>query len=101
MPTPNRDDSGDPLVGYRRMAEFAAAQGFPVSTSTLQKRGSPAINTGPEIIGYFGQLPATDKGRMREWLRANLRPDRPVTRRWKAPATASQPDESAQAEAHA
>jgi len=86
MLTPNRDDEGDLLVGYRRMAEFATSEGYPVSTSTLQKRDSPAIGTGPEIVGYFGQLPATDKGKMRAWLRANLRFDRPVTKRQKAPA---------------
>jgi hypothetical protein len=86
MVTLNRDDDGDPLVGYRRMSEFVTSEGYPVSTSTLQKRGSPAISTGPEIIGYFGQLPATDKGKMRAWLRANLRSDRPVTKRLKRSA---------------
>jgi hypothetical protein len=43
----------------------------------MQKRGSPAIGTGPELVGYFGQRPATTKGLMRKWLRAELRPDRP------------------------
>jgi hypothetical protein len=89
MLRPNRDDDGDLLVGYRRMSEFATAEGYPVSTSTLQKRGSPAIATGPEIIGYFGQLPTTDKGKMRAWLRANLRSDRLVTKRQKTPPIAS------------
>jgi hypothetical protein len=78
---PQPDDE-DLLVGYPRMSEFAIAEGYPVSTSTMQKRGSPAIGTGPELIGYFGQLPASTKGRMRKWLRAGLRPDRPASKRW-------------------
>ncbi len=79
---PARPDDDDPLPGYRRMSEFAISQGYPVSTSTLQKRGSPAIGTGPGIIGYFGQLPVSTKGLMRQWLRAGLRSDRPMNRRW-------------------
>jgi hypothetical protein len=85
----NRDDDSDLLVGCRRMSEFATAEGYPVSTSTLQKRVSPAIATGPELVGYFGRLPATDKGRMRAWLRTNLRSDRPASKRQKAPAITS------------
>jgi hypothetical protein len=86
---PEQNDDDDRLVGYRRMAEFATEEGYKVATSTMQKRGSPAIGTGPEIIGYFGQLPATTKGRMRAWLKAQLRPDRPVSKRLKATADAS------------
>jgi hypothetical protein len=73
------------------MSEFAAAEGYPVATATIAKRASPAIGTGPEIIGYFGTRPTTDKGRMRAWLRQNLRPGRPFSRRWKATATNSTP----------
>jgi hypothetical protein len=82
-------DDGDILVGYRKMAEFAAAEGCPVAMSTFQKRCSPAIGDGPELVGFFGRLAATNKGLLRAWLRAQLRPSRPVTRRWKAPAIAS------------
>jgi hypothetical protein len=78
---PQSDDE-DLLIGYPRMSEFAIAQNFPVSTSTIQKRGSPAIATGPELVGYFGQLPATTKGLMRKWLRAQLRPNRQANKRW-------------------
>jgi hypothetical protein len=85
---PQPDDS-DLLIGYRKMAEFAAAEGCPVAMSTFQKRCSPAIGDGPELIGFFGRLAATDKGRLRVWLRAQLRPSRPVTKRWKAPAITS------------
>jgi hypothetical protein len=67
-------DDDKPLIGHRRMAEYAAAIGFPISTSTLQKRCSPAINTGPKITAYFGQRPVTTEKLMREWLLANLRP---------------------------
>jgi hypothetical protein len=91
MPSPDRNDDRDPLVGYRQMSEFAAAEGYPVATATLQKRGSPAINTGPELIGYFGTRPTTDKGRMRDWLRANLRSDRPRNRRWEDRPPAAEP----------
>jgi hypothetical protein len=67
-------DDDKPLVGHRRMSEYAASIGYPVSTSTLQKRCSPAINTGPKITAYFGQRPVTTEKLMREWLTANLRP---------------------------
>jgi hypothetical protein len=86
MLIPNRDDDNDLLAGYRRWSEFALAEGCPYSTSTLQKRGSPAIGTGPRVVGYFGQLPATTKGLMRAWLRTQLRPSRPVTTRVKRSA---------------
>ena len=77
---PQPDDE-DLLIGYPRMSEFAKGEGYPLSTSTMQKRGSPAIGNGPEIIGYFGLLPATNKGLMRSWLRGLLRPERPEIRR--------------------
>jgi hypothetical protein len=86
MLIPNRDDDDDLLVGYRRWSEFALAEGCPYSTSTLQKRGSPAIGSGPQVVGYFGQLPATTKGLMRVWLRAQLRSSRPVPKRLKRSA---------------
>jgi hypothetical protein len=86
MLIPNRDDDNDLLVGYRRWSEFARAEGCPYSTSTLQKRGSPAISTGPEVVGYFGLLPTTTKGLMRAWLRAQLRPSRQTTKRLKTSA---------------
>jgi hypothetical protein len=63
-----------PLVGHGRMAEYAASLGIPIAKSTLQKRCSPAINTGPQIVAYFGQRPVTTEKLMREWLTANLRP---------------------------
>jgi hypothetical protein len=88
MHTPREDDD-EPLIGYGPMVEFAACQGFPIAKATLNKRCSPAINTGPKIIGYFGARPATTKGLLRAWLRAELRPDRPATRRRKSPPIAS------------
>jgi hypothetical protein len=87
MQTPREDDD-DLLIGYGPMADFAAREGFPIARATLNKRCSPAISTGPKIIGYFGSRPATTKGSMRAWLRAELRPDGPRSRRWKAPTTA-------------
>jgi hypothetical protein len=81
-----RDDDNEIVVGWPRMAEFAQGEGYKVSKSLLQKRGSPAINTGPELIGYFGQQPASTKGLMRKWLQAQLRPDRPPSKRWAKPA---------------
>jgi hypothetical protein len=36
-----------------------------VSTSTTQKRGSPAIATGPQLIAFYGKLPVSTKGLMR------------------------------------
>jgi hypothetical protein len=69
-----RDDDDDLLVGNRAMAEFATAEGCPTSTSTMQKSTSPAINTGPTLVGYFGTKPTTTKGLMRVWLRSRVRP---------------------------
>jgi hypothetical protein len=88
MQTPG-DDDNDPLIGYRPMTEFAASEGFPVARATLNKRCSPAISTGPALIGYFGTRPATTKGLMRTWLRAQLRARPPLSKRLKAFADAS------------
>jgi hypothetical protein len=77
-----QSDNDDVLAGWARMAEFAKAEGFKVSKSSIQKRGSPAVNTGPELIGYFGHLPTSTKGLMRKWLRAQVRPEPPASKRW-------------------
>jgi len=79
---PIHDDDEDILVGWPRMAEFAQAVGYKITRSTLAKRGSPAINTGPELLGYFGNQPTSTKGHMRVWLQAQLRPERPPSKRW-------------------
>jgi hypothetical protein len=71
-----RHDDDDPLVGLRAMSTFATSEGYPISHSTMQKYCSPAINTGPEITAHWGHLPATTKGKVREWIRARLRPVR-------------------------
>ena len=75
-------DDGELLVGYRRMAEFASEDGVPTSHSTMQKVCSPAINTGPELIGYYGQRPASTKGAIRRWNKSRLSPNRPPSNRW-------------------
>ena len=74
MDAPKRDDSNDPLVGNPAIAEFATREGYKTSTSSMQKYTSPAINTGPELIGYYGKLPTTTKGRVRTWIRSRMRP---------------------------
>ena len=83
------DDNNDLLIGYAPMTEFAAREGFPLARATLNKRCSPAISTGPTIIGYFGTRPATTKGLMRTWLHGQLRAPRPLSKRLKASADAS------------
>jgi hypothetical protein len=88
-------DDADLLIGFPRMSEFAIAEGYPVATSTLQKRGSPAISTGPELVGYFGQRPTTNKGLMRAWLRSELRTNRPADKRRKTPIPTAQAAEAA------
>jgi hypothetical protein len=93
MQTPG-DDDNDLLIGYGPMTEFAASEGFPLARATLNKRCSPAISTGPAIIGYFGTRPATTKGLMRTWLRAQLRAPRPPSKRLKASADDSSQPES-------
>jgi hypothetical protein len=52
MAQPERDDNDDPLVGNPAIAEFATSEGYKTSTSSMQKHTSPAINTGPELVGY-------------------------------------------------
>jgi hypothetical protein len=92
MQTPG-DDDNDLLIGYGPMTEFAASEGFPLARATLNKRCSPATRTGPALIGYFGTRPATTKGLMRTWLRAQLRAPRPPSKRLKASVdTSSQPE---------
>jgi hypothetical protein len=75
-------DDDDLLVGWPRMAEFAQGEGFKITRSTLAKRGSPAINTGPKLVGYFGRLPTSNKRLMRAWFRAQMLPEPPPSKRW-------------------
>lgn len=77
---PKRDDDDDVLIGNRAMAEFSTEEGFPTSTSSMQKYTSPAINTGPQIIGYFNRKPASTKGSVRAWNRSRIRPVRQAAR---------------------
>jgi hypothetical protein len=71
-----RDDSNDPLVGNPAIAAFVRGEGYPMSTSSMQKHTSPAINTGPELTNYYGKLPVTTKGLVREWIKSRMRPVR-------------------------
>jgi len=77
-----QSDDNDILVGWDRMAAFAQGEGFKITKSTMSKKGSPAIGEGPELIGYFGHQPTSTKGRVRVWLQAQLRPERPPSKRW-------------------
>ena len=81
MDAPERDDGNDPLVGNPAIAAFATAEGYKTSTSTMSKCTSPAINTGPELVGYYGRLPMTTKGRVRAWIRSRMRPVRQLPQR--------------------
>jgi hypothetical protein len=74
MNGPSRDDDDDVLIGNRAMADFSTGEGFPISVSTMQKYTSPAINTGPDLIGYYGKKPASTKGLVRAWCRSRIRP---------------------------
>jgi hypothetical protein len=74
MNTPKRDDDDDLLIGNRAMADFSTGEGFPISVSTMQKYTSPAINTGPDLIGYYGKKPTSTKGLVRAWCRSRIRP---------------------------
>ncbi len=76
MIAPERDDDEEPIVGLRAIAAFATSEGFRTSHSSMQKYCSPAINTGPEITAYWGNLPTTTKGRVRAWIRSRMRPAR-------------------------
>jgi hypothetical protein len=76
MNTPKRDDDDDVLIGNRPMAEFSTSEGYTISVSSMQKHTSPAINTGPQLIGYYGAKPASTKGLVRAWNRSRIRPVR-------------------------
>jgi hypothetical protein len=82
MDASTRPDDEAPLVGYRAIAEFATSEGFRVSHSTIQKYCSPAVNTGPEITGFWGPLATSTKGLVRAWIKSRHRSDRPVSKRW-------------------
>jgi hypothetical protein len=75
---PEKSDDNDPLVGLRSFAEFATGEGFPISTSTMQKYCSPAWAKGPQVVGYWGILPMSTKGLVRSWIRARMTRVRPV-----------------------
>jgi hypothetical protein len=61
------------IVGYRPLAEFLTDNGFPLSTSTVSKYCSPAIDTGPPVQAYWGRLPAFSPSRALAWARARLK----------------------------
>jgi hypothetical protein len=63
-----------PIVGYRPLAEFLTDNGFPLSTSTITKYCSPAIDIGPPVEWYWGRLPAFSPSRALAWARARLKP---------------------------
>jgi hypothetical protein len=62
------------LVGYRQLAEFLTAAGFPTSKSTMSKYCAPSLNIGPPVEAYWGKLPAFRPSRSLEWARQRLRP---------------------------
>lgn len=62
------------IVGLRPLAEFLTDNGFPLSTSTMSKYCSPAIDTGPPVEAYWGRLPAFSPSRALAWARARLKP---------------------------
>jgi hypothetical protein len=62
------------LVGYRQLAAFLTAEGYPTSKSTISKYCSPAINIGPPVEAYWGKLPAFSPSRARNWAKARMRP---------------------------
>jgi hypothetical protein len=75
---PEQPDDSAPLVGLRAFAEFATGEGFPISTSTMQKYCSPAWAKGPQVVGYWGTLPMSTKGLVRSWIRARMTRMRPT-----------------------
>jgi hypothetical protein len=83
-----RDDDDDLLVGNRAIAEFATAEGYKISTSSVQKATSPAINTGPKLVGYLGKRPTSTKGLVRAWNRSRMRPVRQAVQAASAAPTA-------------
>ncbi len=62
------------IVGYRQLAAFLTAEGFPTSKSTMSKYCSPAINIGPPVEGFWGKLPAFRPSRALAWARTRMRP---------------------------
>jgi len=79
-----------PLTGYREVADFLTAAGYPISKSTISKYCSPAINIGPPVEGYWGKLATFRPSRTLAWARARLKPANTMRPRLAATAHAEE-----------
>jgi hypothetical protein len=70
-----------PLCGYGPAAKFLTGEGYRTSKSTLSKICSPAVNSGPQIEGYWGKFPIFLPSRLIAWARARVRPGRAASGR--------------------
>jgi hypothetical protein len=57
------------ITGYAALTEFFNKHGYRTARSTLTKMGSPAINTGPPVEGYYGKFPIFKPSRALQWAR--------------------------------
>jgi hypothetical protein len=86
------DDNDERLiVGYAPLASFLTNAGFPISKSTVSKYGSPAINIGPPIEGYWGRLPAFKPSQAIDWAKARLKPVSAARSTWNRTRRARKP----------
>jgi hypothetical protein len=81
------------IVGYRPLAEFLTDNGFPLSTSTVSKYCSPAIDIGPPVEAYWGRLPAFSPSHALAWARARLKPVSAVRSKPVVTSDAGRPDD--------
>jgi hypothetical protein len=69
-----------PLVGYRELAEFLTAKGYPTAKSTLSRYCSPAIDIGPPVESYWNKKPTFLPSKAIAWAKARIRPANRVRR---------------------
>ena len=77
------DNNGEKLIsGYAALSEFLTSEGFPISKGSLAKYCSPAVNTGPPAVAFWGQRRTFLPSVALKWARDRLKPEAPPNRRW-------------------
>jgi hypothetical protein len=58
----------------KQLVEFLREAGYPVTIHALNKFCSPAVDTGPRPVAYWGRLPLYDPTDALQWAEARLKP---------------------------
>jgi hypothetical protein len=62
-----------PPLTRKQLRQHLNANGIPIAESTLNKKCSPAINTGPQPVAYWNNRPLYDPDEGLAWAKAELR----------------------------